>query len=836
MSNETTHGSAVISPLLNPEPLVDTSMTDFYDAMGFEWEKCPLRWNPSKPTRTGMGAKDGISQGCGKHHPDWNGYLLHLEGLLAIDIDGTDAECMKLRALCEQSAALIARTRKGNHYVFNAHPSIQSFNAQKGSSTEVDTKTGRTSVLLVEPSFYEHPEEGRVRYEWVRRPASRAEITDVPAPVMDWLRTHNGGKYVLTPSGGCGASASPPADEPEEAAPAPTTPADADEITKLCDCLSPAFLAEHSNWLRLLYAMKNIAKGKPVAEAAALRTLFLNTSARAPAYNSAAYRAQNAKMWDETDAKGLSGLGTLKHFAKLCDEARYFAIYRDEYWSLIQDETNNAWCRIFYLAMGGDVLYSFAHKQYYIYNRVSCLWEPQTTPQMNWMFVEMTSSVFRRLLGELPIATTEEEAERRKGKEKILRRAMTVCGGTGITRMVSEFLPALCAPPIDPALKFDADPDLLALNNGVYQFSTGKLIPFEREHYFTFKRDIDYDPTADTSDIEKAVMDWFHQDVDVAKYVQYWTGYCLTGYVDRQEFIIVWGSKAGNGKSLFWGDILALLHGKTGGELQSHYATISSDALNAERTGNNDELYNLNGKRYAFLSEPRKGARSKMDSELVKNLTGDARITCSAKYKAPLTFNLRVKFAMACNDLPDLAFDDEGILRRVIVIKQNVRFLDPTEYEASSAAEKDSHSVKLKDDAFRERLLANKSGLLLWALRGADAFMANRRLPAPAAVRAAKAEAVETTDRLGNWFEACIRKTTASRAAVRLTDVKAELLRWLGEAKLPRGFDAKFKEKAEKLGFDVGGRVGKGDLYLRGVEFSPDGYGLEDEADVITTF
>jgi putative DNA primase/helicase len=321
------------------------------------------------------------------------------------------------------------------------------------------------------------------------------------------------------------------------------------------------------------------------------------------------------------------------------------------------------------------------------------------------------------------------------------------------------------------------------------------------------------------------MSDWFRGNKDVCEFIQMWIGYCLTGQTTRQDFLIAWGNKAGNGKSLLWGTILSILLG----DMDGFYRTITSDALSTERVGNNDQLYNLNGSRFAFLSEPRRAKGTQIDNEILKTLTGDKRFTVEAKYKNALTFLLMCKFAMACNDMPDLKFDDEGTLRRIIIVEQNVCFVDAEKYASASEADKASGAVKLKDDAFIKALLANVEGLMKWALDGASRYVDNPRMPAPKELTKAKGKAMGEADVLGNWIKASIRNFTMvephlrpagwDRKNLKFKTVK-DLLRTehLNFGQNQAGFNKKFKEKLEALGFEVGGREDKGDQYIRFAE------------------
>jgi P4 family phage/plasmid primase-like protien len=824
--------------IISPPPS-EKQMTARYDEMGFDWERSPLYWNPTKKTRTGVGAKDGLKQNQGKGDPSLPAVLLHMTGLLGVDVDGDGPEEKRIDALCDASCVMKAKTRKGHHYVFLADYRVGSVNGTKASGLEIDTKTGKSAVLFVEPTYYIHPEEGRIEYKWERFPAKHEDLTPCPEEVVEWL-CENGysnpenrprptprNVIVHSPATTETLSTGDPDDDlishvSSFSAPIPQPPTTMEQVENLCSCLQPGWLAEFNNWLRLMYCLKNI---DPSDE---MRDLFLRHSARATGYKG--YEAQNRKMWDGAKQSGRSGLGSLKHFAKKANPEKYFSDAKDTYWSLVNQENANGYCELFYNAMAGDLLYSQSQKCFYVYDERETLWKAsQGNSYIHFLFVEICSSVFRKMLADIPAALDEKAAEDRKAKMKKIGGALKMCGGSQVIMMVSSFLPAFCRGDDDPATYFNQNPDLLPLANGVWKFSEKKLINYDRDHYFTFKNSIPYNPKADTRLMARACSDWFKGNKPVCEFIQMWLGYCLTGYTTRQDFFIAWGNKAGNGKSLLWGTILSLLLG----EEKGFYRTITSDALSSERVGNNDQLYDLNGSRFAFLSEPRRAKGTQIDNEILKTLTGDKSFTVEAKYKNALTFRLMCKFAMACNDMPDLKFEDEGTLRRILIGEQNVCFLDPEKYELASEEDKASGAVKRKDDSFIKALLENVEGIMKWALEGANMYIDDPRKAPPPELTKAKAKAMGEADVLGNWIKASIRNFTAIEPSKRPSGWERKNLKFktvkdilrsehLNFGQNQAGFNKRLKEKLESLGFEVGGREDKGDQYIRYAEETPD--------------
>jgi putative DNA primase/helicase len=382
--------------------------------------------------------------------------------------------------------------------------------------------------------------------------------------------------------------------------------------------------------------------------------------------------------------------------------------------------------------------------------------------------------------------------------------------------LVADYLPALCIPAEDPLTYFDNNPDLLPLKNGVWKFSESRLVPYEREHYFTHKIPINYNPDADTSLIRRAMNDWFKSDNETISYLQHIIGYCLTGYTTKQIFLVAWGSEAGNGKSLLWGEIIPSLLG------QKYYARITSDAFADTANPNNDQLYYLNGKRYAFMSEPRKGAKAgAMDNELVKTVTGDKEMTAQAKYKGKLTYTLRAKILAACNDLPEFNCDDKGMMRRFVPFSQNVACLDESDYNAAPANLKADGSVIKKDDEFVKALLADTEGTLCWALAGANDYVANPRREPPDSMKETKTKARANIDTLTAWLSGNLE---AGPKHLAFSTLKAEWRsKGLNFEQTKKGFAGRLANKIKMLGFTVDeGRAGKSEERVLNCALVPD--------------
>ena len=593
----------------------------------------------------------------------------------------------------------------------------------------------------------------------------------------------------------------------------PTTPprTEYEIINELCECLTPEWLADVENQAHFASCLKHLTSA--LLPEATLRELFLR-------HVNQGIQEEETYLWTQPTSPCRNAMSSLKHYARTCNPTRYFVTTRSSNWALVRADTVNSYCELFYNTMAGDVMYSTALKCYYIYDAREGLWCAATNIAiMNSLFVAQAIALFDQMMLDLPLPVTELQHVVQKADLAALKRARKVCGGASVVTLVNSFLPAFCCEKVDPAAYFDQNPDLLPLKNGVWSFPESRLVPYQREHYFTFRIPIAYNPAADTSLMQRAALDWFAGNVEVAEFIQYWIGYCMTGYTKRQDFVVSWGTSAGNGKSLLWGEIMSILLGP-------YYHTITSDALASERTGNNDQLYNLNGKRFACLSEPRKGHSSKLDNELIKTLTGDKQFTAEAKFKGAMTFTIMAKIAMICNEMPAINFGEQGTKRRVTVCEQNVSFVDAEAYAALSPADKASPRFRLRDDAFVDALKANVEGLMLWALQGAMAYMREPRRMAPKAMEGAKARATEEADLFGEWIRSNIRNlkdAPNNNRSVRMKPLK-ELLRVqrvdVGQHAI--GFERILRAKLTELGYETTGREGKGDFTIRFAEVIED--------------
>ena len=177
-------------------------------------------------------------------------------------------------------------------------------------------------------------------------------------------------------------------------------------------------------------------------------------------------------------------------------------------------------------------------------------------------------------------------------------------------------------------------------------------------------------------------------------------GYAITGHTTEHRLPIFWG-EGRNGKTTLFETVRNVL----GDDL---CISIPADTLmDTRRAGDSTQpfLYDLRGKRLAYASESKDG--QKLNSGLVKQLTGGDTLNVRTLYTRPVRFQPTHKVMLLTNHRPSIPVDDPALWERILLIPMLVRFVDhPTQ-----------PNERQKED-LREKLNAEASGILALLVRG----------------------------------------------------------------------------------------------------------------------
>jgi len=244
--------------------------------------------------------------------------------------------------------------------------------------------------------------------------------------------------------------------------------------------------------------------------------------------------------------------------------------------------------------------------------------------------------------------------------------------------------------------QFDIDPYLLNGQNGILDLRNGKFSPHDPNANITQLAGTGFDPAATYPRWEKFVQQIFDYDQALISFIQRAVGYSLTGSVDEQVLLFLYGTGA-NGKTTFLQAIIQML---------GDYAKQAAPQLTMMGDRHPAEIADLYGARFVATIEVEQGRR--MAEVLVKQLTGGDLIKARYMRKNWFEFEPTFKIWLAANHKPIIRGTDHAIWRRIRLIPFNVTI--PEEDQDRQLGD------KLKDEL---------PGILNWALQGCLDWQAN---------------------------------------------------------------------------------------------------------------
>ena len=318
----------------------------------------------------------------------------------------------------------------------------------------------------------------------------------------------------------------------------------------------------------------------------------------------------------------------------------------------------------------------------------------------------------------------------------------------------------------------DQDAWLLNVANGTIDLHTGELRRPRKADYITRMIPIAYEPDAPRATWTHFLAQVFFRPggdgsttTELMTYAKRLFGYAITGDPRERVLPILWGSGR-NGKTT----LLEAIHATLG---EGYASAIDPPLLYAKRddSRNQQQIAQLRGKRFAIAVE---GAENqKLDSALVKRLTGEDTITGRFLYKNEFKFTPTHVIALGTNHRPRITDTTKSIWDRLRLLPFSTRFFLPDEPEYSYCAEWQRADVLLKSKLKHER-----AGILAWLVEGARDY-AECGLVAPELVRKSTNEYKASEDSIGRFVsERCL---TLPDVSVLFKELYAAYLEWHGE-------------------------------------------------------
>ena len=214
-------------------------------------------------------------------------------------------------------------------------------------------------------------------------------------------------------------------------------------------------------------------------------------------------------------------------------------------------------------------------------------------------------------------------------------------------------------------------------------------------------------------------------DRELQDYLRRMAGYCLTGVTTEHALFFLYGTGA-NGKSVFANTLTSIM---------GDYATVAAMDMFMATHGDRHptDMASLRGARIVTSIETEQGSRW-AESKL-KALTGGDKITARFMRQDFFEFMPQFKLLVVGNHKPSIRNVDEAMRRRLHMVPFTVTI-----------------PKAKRDKTLPERLLAERDGILAWALEGCLEWQ-RMGLKPPPAVMAATEDYFEAEDAIGRWID-----------------------------------------------------------------------------------
>jgi len=289
---------------------------------------------------------------------------------------------------------------------------------------------------------------------------------------------------------------------------------------------------------------------------------------------------------------------------------------------------------------------------------------------------------------------------------------------------------------LTPIDRFDRDPWLLNLENGVLDLRSLKLHPHDPAHLMTKRAHVSFEDDAQSEAWNRFIARILPND-NVRRYVQRQLGKTMVAAVLEEHLDIWWGTGA-NGKTTFARVMLNIF-----GDYARRAAPnlLIASRYESHPTG----VADLMGSRLVFSVELDQGKR--LAEALVKDLTGGDRKKARFMRQDFFEFEQTFDIVLIVNHRPVVAGTDQGIWRRIRLIPFEA-YIPPEERQPQ--------------DAFVKKILRDRAAVLNWLIAGLRDYRHDPKWVADE-VQAATDAYRKDMDHVGNFIgEACEVKPRAT--------------------------------------------------------------------------
>ena len=335
--------------------------------------------------------------------------------------------------------------------------------------------------------------------------------------------------------------------------------------------------------------------------------------------------------------------------------------------------------------------------------------------------------------------------------------------------------------------KITGNPHLLSVENGVIDLTTGIIRKREYDDYLVNYLKIKYDAKADSSEFHCFMTELFtnkyYKDVTlVVSFLQKLLGYNITKEVREQVMCLFHGSGR-NGKSVLCNIMKDIF--------DENVVKVKDTLFDKKMMKNNannasPEIAKLFNKSLAICNETEEDLEF---GAVFKDFVDGGRHQGRELFKDIIDFKNTTKLIMNLNKIVHLPYDDQAVLRRIIVIS----FLNKYEPKVGGVQKEGTLPI----DVFKEsKLLENRPGILKWFVDGAMRYYSEGGIKdIPDELERSKRVAVNSCD----WTQK-LEFTGNKSDKLRIPEVHQHILIMTGNKVKPKDIERIMIERGAETG------------------------------------
>ena len=395
------------------------------------------------------------------------------------------------------------------------------------------------------------------------------------------------------------------------------------------------------------------------------------------------------------------------------DESVYLRLQQLQNGLLQFTDTTNAYRLL--TKYGKDIRYNSLWKKWLVWN--GCRWEMDDGYLIHDRSLKIIRSIYEELLKTSDYRERIDIEKHAMQSESARRRKALI--------EVASWIPELNV----KTENLDKDPWLFNVRNGTIDLRNGNVREQMPEDLITRIANVEYIPNADCPVWKKFIMEIMNYNTELIHFIQNAAGWAITGDTSEQTMFILFGTGA-NGKSTFLNVIMNLL-----GDYAIATPTETFMLKKSEQITN--DIARLRGTRFVTTTETEQGKR--LSEPLIKQITGNDRMTARFLYGEYFNFIPTFKIFMATNHKPVIKGTDHGIWRRIKLIPFVTRIEEDRQ-----------------DKHLEQKLMTEGSGILNWLIEGARRWC-KEGLRTPNIIISATDEYRAEMDVIGNFLkERCV--------------------------------------------------------------------------------